>query len=93
MSSHSPMLIFLVDATAGHKRFPFMDGYSDKAVNEPSSIEYCLFELGSLVKIKCSSLAQAWDKPKYNVWTRAYGKTQKLELSLAWLDKLIKPSN
>ena len=35
-----------------------------RAVNEPNFVEYCTFELGSSIKIKCSNLAWAWDKPK-----------------------------
>ena len=44
-----------------------------------------MFELGSSIKIKCSSLVWAWDKPKNNVWTWACENVKKFELGLAWL--------
>ena len=44
-----------------------------------------MFELGSSIKIKCSNLVWAWDKPKNNVWTRACENAKKFELGLAWL--------
>ena len=44
-----------------------------------------MFDLGSLGKIKSSSLAWVCDKPKNSVWVWAHGKAKKLEVGLVWL--------
>ena len=41
-----------------------------------------MFELDSSIKIKYSSLAWVWDKPKNNVWTQARESAEKLELNI-----------
>ena len=56
---------------------------SARAVNEPSFVEQCMFKLGSLGKIKNSSLAWACDKPKNSVWAWAHEKAKK---AWAWLN-------
>ena len=40
-------------------------------VNEPSFVEYRMFELDLTTNIKCSSLVWAWTKPTNYVWTWA----------------------